>query len=235
MATPLDVLHCDHALLVINKPPGLLAQADRTGDPDVLSLAREQVDRERADGGQSRLVHRLDRPASGVMVLARTKEAARVLSRQFREHTADKRYLALVEGHVTGLGTCVDYLLKENRQVRVVAPDHPEGKRAECTWQSVAQSGGLSLLQVQLKTGRPHQIRVQLAEREHPICGDLRYGATRTLDGQNLALHSFHLALEHPSEHVGKTWVAPPPDAWDDVLDDPLRQGVERLIAPHRS
>jgi tRNA pseudouridine32 synthase/23S rRNA pseudouridine746 synthase/23S rRNA pseudouridine1911/1915/1917 synthase len=234
MATPLDVLECDRHVLVINKPPGLLSQADRTGDPDVLSLAREHIDAAKKDGGKARLVHRLDRPASGVMVLARSSNAARNLSRQFREHTIEKRYLALVEGRVTGIGQCVDYLLKENQQVRVVSADHPDGKRAELSWQSVAQSGGLSLLQVQLQTGRPHQIRVQLSERGHPICGDLRYGATRELDGQNLALHSFYLAVEHPVEHVGCSWAAAPPDAWGDVLDDALRQGIERLLAPYQ-
>ncbi len=234
MGPLLDVLDCDRHLLVVNKPPGLLAQANHTGDPDVLTLARNQVDRARDDGGRSRLVHRLDRPASGVMVLARSSKSARALSRQFRERTLDKRYLTLVEGHVAGIGQCVDYLRKDGRHVHVVSADDPKGKRAELRWQSVAQSRGLSLLQIQLQTGRPHQIRVQLAERGYAICGDLRYGAERELDGQNLALHSFYLALEHPVEHVGRSWAAPPPDAWNGVLDDALRQGIERLLAPHQ-
>jgi tRNA pseudouridine32 synthase/23S rRNA pseudouridine746 synthase/23S rRNA pseudouridine1911/1915/1917 synthase len=225
-ASRLDVLHADDALLAVDKPPGLLSQADRTGDPDVLSLLRT-----RYDSTAIRLVHRLDRPASGVMVLGRTQEAARILSRQFRERLADKRYLAVVEGTCTGLGRCVDYLVKAGQQVRVVAPEHPDGKRAELTWQAVATSAGRSLLNVQLLTGRPHQARIQLAERGHPIVGDMRYGATSELDGQNLALHSYALSVDHPSSPRRCTFSSGPPAAWASVLDDPLRAAVDRLLA----
>lgn len=228
----LDVLHDDEVLLVVNKPPGLLSQADRTGDPDVLTLGKawlQQKDEAPAEPFLG-LVHRLDRPASGLMVLARTPAAARDLSRQFRERTVTKHYLALVEGTRTGIGTCTDYLAKDGRSVRVVAPEHPSGRRAELAWQSLAQSGGLSLLQVRLQTGRRHQIRAQLAHAGHPIVGDMRYGATRELDGRNLALHAYELALEHPTERVGMRWTARPPTSWDDALDDTLRTALNRLL-----
>lgn len=229
----LEMVYGDDQLIVVSKPPGMLSQANHTGDPDVLTLMKARLRADESGPGTPYLglVHRLDRPASGLMVLARTSEAARHLSAQFREHFVDKRYLALVEGMIRGLGTCVDYLVKADRTVRVVPPDHPEGKRAELSWQSVAQSAGRSLLQVQLKTGRSHQIRVQLAERGHPLLGDFRYGAQEELDGRNLALHSYGLALEHPTRHRGMRWTAPPPAAWEPVLDESLRAAVHRLLA----
>lgn len=232
MPDEIDVKHVDRHLMVVSKPPGLLSQPDRTGDRDVLASAKEHLRAHHDVEGDLYLglVHRLDRPASGLMILARTSKAARRLSEQFREQLADKRYIALVEGKCIGVGTCVDYLLKEDRHVRVVSPDHPDGKRAELTWQSVAQSQGMSLLQVQLKTGRPHQIRVQLAERGHPIRGDIRYGASQELDGHNLALHAYHLAVEHPVKRVGQQWTQPPPDTWTSALDETLQGAIDRIL-----
>jgi tRNA pseudouridine32 synthase/23S rRNA pseudouridine746 synthase/23S rRNA pseudouridine1911/1915/1917 synthase len=229
----LDVIYCDDAVLVVNKAPGQLSQADATGDPDVLTLSRDWLaDRE----GAARdaflgLVHRLDRPASGLMVLARTSAAARNLSQQFRERTVAKRYLALVEGTATGIGTCVDYVQKDGRHVRIASPDAPNSQRAVLEWQSLAQEDGMSVVQVRLRTGRRHQIRVQLAHRGHPIVGDIRYGARRELDGQNLALHAYHLALEHPSTEIGMRWTVPPPSRWNDVLSGAHRTAINRLMA----
>ena len=177
------------------------------------------------------LVHRLDRPASGLMVLARTSNAARHLSRQFRERTVTKRYLALVEGTAVGIGTCEDYLRKDGRHMRVTSPDDPDAQHAVLEWQSMAQGGRASLLQVRLRTGRRHQIRVQLAHRGYPIWGDMRYGATHELDGQNLALHAYHLAIEHPLTTKGTRWTVPVPAVWHDALHDNHRAAIERLLA----
>lgn len=224
----MDVVHQDRHLLVVNKPPGLLAQADRTGDPDVLSLGKAylKAHAEKEGAVYLGLVHRLDRPASGLMVLARTSKAARRLSKQFRERLPEKRYLAIVEGRCEGWDTCTDFLVKENRQVRVVQAEHPGAKYAELTWQALARAEGLSLLLVRLKTGRPHQIRVQLATRGFPILGDLRYGAAREMDGRNLALHAYHLRLEHPVRRKGVAWTVPPPEAWGGRF----REGIARLL-----
>lgn len=225
----LPVCYLDRHLLVINKPPGLLSQADRTGDPDVVTLGKELL-KEKGEGDRNPylgLVHRLDRPASGVMVLARTSKAARRLSEQFRQRHPDKRYLAIVEGEVEGWDTCVDYLVKEDQQVRTVEPEHPGAQRAELDWQALAQDRGLSLLLVRPKTGRPHQIRVQLATRGWPLLGDFRYRATREFDGKNLALHAYHLRVEHPVEKKGVAWIAAPPPAWNGYFDE----AIERLLA----
>lgn len=218
----LETLFLDDQLLVVSKPPGLLAQADRTGDPDVLTLGKQMLREKQGRDPFLGLVHRLDRPASGIMVLARTSEAARNLAAQFRERLVEKRYLAIVEGRPERWGTATDYLLKERGHVQVVPASHPKGQRAELSWQVLDQSADLSLVEVDLKTGRPHQVRVQFAHRGHPLLGDFRYGAERELDGQNLALHAYQLSLEHPEEHKMMRWTAPPPSSWQGLFEQTI-------------
>lgn len=224
------ILIADDALLVIDKPPGVLSQADATGDVDVVRAAKAWL-----RGGGERdpfvgLVHRLDRPASGVMVLGRSTAAARDLSEQFRERLVEKTYLAVVEGRMRGIGTCTGYIAKIGRSPSLVSPDHPDGRRAVLHWQAVAAGRGTTVVQVQLETGRPHQIRLQLSDLGHPITGDIRYDADRELDGENLALHHTILRFEHPSSHRMITVTAPPPSTWKDLLTDEQVTAIDTLI-----
>lgn len=224
----LDVRYLDNHLLVVNKPAGMLVQADATGDPDLLTLGKAYLKEAFDKPGNVflGLVHRLDRPASGVMVFARTSKAAARLSEQFRRRTPEKRYVALVEGTPEGGGVLVDHLAKIDRHVHVVEPSHPEAQRAELQWRAVASRDGRTLVDVQLKTGRAHQIRVQLAHMGFPLLGDFRYGARRELDGRNLALHAYLLAVLHPTRNERMAWTALPPESWP----PDARQAVARLV-----
>ena len=211
-----EVLYEDNHLLVIMKPAGLLSQADETGDADLLTLGRDYLKKRYNKPGNVflGLVHRLDRPASGVMVLARTSKAAARLTDQFKTRQTDKRYLAVVEGHLAGAGAYEDYLLKEDRKPRVVSANHPKGKRAKLAWEALGHQDGATLVSIKLFTGRAHQIRLQFASRNHALLGDLRYGATREFDGQNLALHAYMLAFQHPTRKTAVMFTAMPPPSW---------------------
>ncbi|MEM8485959.1 MAG: RNA pseudouridine synthase [Bacteroidota bacterium] len=210
------VLYMDNHLLIVNKPAGTLTQGDASGDKDLHSLAKAYLKDHFNKPGNVflALVHRLDRPVSGVMVFPRTSKAASRVTQQFKQRTIEKRYIAMVEGRLTGSETLVNYVWKDHRKVRVVTADHPKGLRAELTYKSLAIEGNRSLVEVKLGTGRPHQIRVQLANIGHRIIGDFRYRAKTELDGRNLALHSYLLRLEHPTLGEKMGWTAPPPDSW---------------------
>lgn len=226
----MDFVYLDEQILVIDKPPGVLAQPDRTGDPDVVTLAKQQLADESTETPFVGLVHRLDRPASGLMVLARTSAAARELSAQFRERLVEKRYLVLVEGVLEGIGTWRDYIAKPDRQPKLVTPDHSAGKRAKLRWQALTAGGGRTLLQVTLETGRPHQIRLQAADRGHPVVGDRRYGATSSLGDRAIALHHALLRVDHPDRPRRETFVAAPPALWNGAVTDAIAAAIERVL-----
>ncbi len=229
-----EILYSDNHLLVVNKPPGLLTQADRTGDPDVLTLMKAWIKQTCAKPGNVYLglVHRLDRPVSGLLALARTSKAAARLSAQFRSGTPLKKYLALVEGRAGAGGTCRDFLLKDAGQnVHVVSGGHPGGRAAELDWRAVAFYRGVSLVDITLKTGRAHQIRAQLASRGMAIAGDVRYGSRTKFDRKNLALHCYCLELEHPVRKARMRWTAVPPASWQGFFDLEIRRVIEQAAA----
>jgi len=227
----MDVLYTDNHLLVVVKPAGVLSQADRTGDDDLLTQGKRYIKQEFNKPGNVflGLVHRLDRPVSGVMVFARTSKAADRLSCAFRERTVEKCYIAVVEGELEGSGEREDWLVKEHGRVRRVEASHPRSKRAVLRWNSRSNENGRSLVEVNLLTGRPHQVRVQLTALGHPILGDLRYGAKNEFDGRNLALHAYSLGFEHPVRKEPMRFSTKPPATWKGFFEQEIRGLVEEI------
>lgn len=204
----LDVLFEDNHCLAVDKPAGLLSQGDETGEPSLVELARDYLRGKYAKPGNVfvGLVHRLDRPTSGVVLLARTSKGADRLSGQFREGTIRKLYEAVVEGSPPeDEGEWSDRLAKDSaRNVsRVVASDDPEGRDARLTFRVLARFGDTTSIGLVPTTGRGHQLRVQLASRGLPIVGDRKYGARSTYlaaDGlPRVALHARELVFRHPT------------------------------------
>ena len=221
----IPVLYEDNHLLVVVKPPNLPVQADRSGDDDLLSIMKRYIGNKYQKPGAVYLglVHRLDRPVGGVMVFARTSKAASRLSRAFAEHAQDKRYLAVLQGTLPGPRVLEDDLWKDpaTGTVRVVPPDTPGAKHARLTTSPLCTRGGLTLAEVQLDTGRAHQIRVQHAHAGLPLWGDARYGGGRP--GQQIALWAVSLSFEHPVRREPVHFAAKPPrtGAWaefDDII-----------------
>lgn len=218
--------------MVVNKPAGLLVQGDDTGDTDLLTIGKEFLKKKFDKPGKVflGLVHRLDRPVSGVVALARTSKAASRLSEQFREREPDKRYIALVEGRLMGEGVQEDYLATRRRTTEVVRESHPEARHAVLRWRALGtdrvKKGDVSLVEIELVTGRAHQIRAQMAEMKYPILGDLRYGASRVFDGRNLALHSYALTVAHPTKKEEMTFRAAPPITWRGYFDGLIKEAI---------
>lgn len=218
-----QVLYADNHLLVVVKPAGMLAQGDRTGDLNLVDWVEAWI-RETADKpGRAYvgLVHRLDRPVGGLMVVARTSKAAGRLSAAFRERRIDKHYLALVEGAPPARDARSEGFLVPGRGTSPSRwfPDPVENAQtAVLAWQTRSRLAGRSLLEISLETGRKHQIRAQLAALGCPIVGDRRYGARSAWEPPGtIALFAWKLTFPHP---VGgrpmafETWPPPPwPDA----------------------
>lgn len=226
----LEVLHEDNHCLAVNKPAGLPVQGDATGDESLLDLARADLKIRYAKPGNVfvGLVHRLDRPVSGVVLLAKTSKGASRLSEQFRSGDVQKVYWAWVEGRGDldldlDEGEWTDRLLKDEARnvVRVLAGDEGgrgKGKDARLAYRMLEQRAGRMLLELRPLTGRSHQIRVQLASRGLPIVGDRKYGAksvVRALDGgPRIALHARSLDFTHPTSREAIAVVAPVPADW---------------------
>jgi 23S rRNA pseudouridine1911/1915/1917 synthase len=220
-----DILYEQGPCLIVAKPSGVLTQAPP--GIDSLEVRIKQFLKQRDDKpGRVYLavVHRIDRPVSGVMVFAKHVRAARRLSEQFEGRLAEKTYWALVEGRVEpDEGTWTDHLRKIDGEARseTVPPDHPEGRSAVLHYRVLERRDNWSWLEIELETGRTHQIRVQTASRGHPVLGDELYGSQTPFgpptDDQRLrpiALHARSLKVRHPMTQELVTATAPLPEPW---------------------
>ncbi|MFW6284634.1 MAG: RluA family pseudouridine synthase [Desulfosalsimonas sp.] len=211
------VFYEDNHLLVVYKPSGLLIQGDCTGDVCLLDLARQYIRIRYGKPGNVflALVHRLDRPVAGVVVFARTSKAASRLSRQFRTGGVEKQYLAVVHGVVPGRGgDLVNDMERKGPTSRIVSAPTAKSREAQLSYRVLDRSENNSLLEIDLDTGRHHQIRAQLAHLGFPVLGDLRYGAATPLPQKQLALFARKLAVDHPTQKQRMTFCAPLPLGW---------------------
>ncbi|HOX25569.1 MAG TPA: RluA family pseudouridine synthase [Candidatus Krumholzibacteria bacterium] len=216
----LQILFEDNHLLAVVKPANLLVQGDSTGDPTLLEAARTYLKAEYAKPGNVYLglVHRLDRPVSGVVLFARTSKAAARLSRQFREGTVRKIYLAVVEGGCEPpAGELVHYLAStgDARGVtRAALAAFPGSKLARLRYHVTDRAADRSRLEIELITGRRHQIRAQLALAGWPVWGDAKYGARPRASTAGIGLHAWRLGVVHPVSGEPVVLEASPPAEW---------------------
>ena len=211
-----DIIYEDNHLLVVNKPAGMLVQGDVTGDETLLEIAKKYIKEKYNKHGNVflGLVHRLDRPASGVIVFARTSKAISRLSKQFRNKTIEKYYIALVEGKIPKSGILKDQIIRNGATSKISI----KGKHAELQYKLLDYKNNVSKIEIKLITGRHHQIRVQFAERGNSILGDFRYGSKIKFGNKALALHSFSLSLIHPTIKEKMTFEFKPDDYWDNYF-----------------
>lgn len=199
----MKILYEDEAIIVCVKEPGVATQTKRIGQKDMESMLRTYR-MQKGEASYIGVVHRLDQPVSGVMVFAKTKEAAANLSRQIATKAADKYYYAVTDGIPDKkFGTLEDYLLRDGRtNLSKVVPEKTDGaKRAKLSYEVLTQNGQSALVRIRLETGRHHQIRVQMAHAGCPLVGDRKYNFKENMKpgSRQLALCSYKLAFAHPT------------------------------------
>ena len=197
------ILYEDNHLIVAVKPAGVLSQSDGSNAPDMLTILKAYIKEKYNKPGEVYLglVHRLDRPVSGVMVFARTSKAASRLSEQIRTRKVEKIYRAVVQGSTEASGSLENYILKDSSTNTVSVHDKevPGSKHAVLDYKKVKVLNDRSLVEIHLGTGRAHQIRAQFAHSGHPLLGDRRYGSTELWDG-DICLQAYKLAFDHPTK-----------------------------------
>ncbi len=215
---PLDILYEDNHCIAVAKPTGVPSThfdgREETVDRAVKAYLKDK--HHKPGNVFLGVVHRLDKPTSGVLLFARTSKAAARLSRQFRDGAVEKIYWAVVEGDVKQpAGSLEDWLRKNEAtgRVEVVAADADGARQALLHYRRRAAHGGLTWLEVRPQTGRTHQLRVQLAHHGHPIYGDAKYGAIHTFGG-GIGLHARALTFLHPIRYEPITLTAEPPRPW---------------------
>lgn len=199
----LNVIYEDNHVIVVEKPCNVPSQADKTGDADMLTLLKAYIKEKYQKPGDVYLglVHRLDRPVGGIMVFARTSKAASRLSEAIRINDFSKKYLAVVEGKLQEKsGVLEDYLYKNEalNKSLVVSKEKKGAKLARLSYEVLEEHEDLSLVKINLETGRHHQIRVQFSHHGHPLVGDQKYG--KSAPGVQIALWAYEIEFKHPTK-----------------------------------
>jgi 23S rRNA pseudouridine1911/1915/1917 synthase len=225
MKIPFQIIYEDNHLLVVNKPAGMLVQGDSTGDKPLVEYAKEYIKDKYNKPGKvfMGVIHRLDRPVSGVVVLARTSKALERMNKIFRERKVQKVYWAIVRKKPhPKKSKLVHYLVKDtsNNTVRAYESQEEGAQKAELSYKFLGSLNNHHLLEVYPITGRPHQIRVQLASMGTPIKGDLKYGFHKPNTDGSINLHARKIYFEHPVKKESMTFKAPLPenDFWEQFL-----------------
>lgn len=216
----MTVLYEDNHLIVVNKAPGEIVQGDKTGDKPLSEEVKEYLKVKYNKPGNvfCGVTHRLDRPTSGIVVFAKTSKALSRLNAMFKNNEIDKTYWAVVKKLPEKTeATLTHYLIKNERTNKSTAYDveKPNTKKSVLYYKVIGQSQNYNLLEVDLETGRHHQIRCQLSKIGSPIKGDLKYGAERSNPDGSISLHARKIAFIHPVSKEKIEVVAPTPD---DVL-----------------
>ena len=213
----MEVIFEDNHVIVVVKPQNIPTQLDESNDLDMLTMVKNYLKEKYDKPGNVYLglVHRLDRPTGGLMVFAKTGKAASRLSEQLVSGDMKKKYLAVVNGVVSKNTEKLTNYLKKNLKTNTVAvvPELTTGaKRAELEYEVLERREKVSLVSLNLFTGRSHQIRVQMKHIGHPVYGDVRYGGDILAKGHNLALWAYELSFNHPITKQRMTFKCVPPD-----------------------
>ncbi len=221
----LAVLFEDNHLIAINKQSGMLVQGDETGDEPLSETVKKFIKEKYGKPGAVFLgvVHRIDRPVSGVVVFARTSKSLERMNALFKNRETKKTYWALVGNKpAKAEDTLVHWLVKDEKKNKTTAykREHPEGSRSELSYKIMGNQAGHYLLEINPITGRPHQIRVQLASMGCPIVGDLKYGFKEPNPDASICLHARELSFVHPVKNEPITITAPLPknELWNRFL-----------------
>lgn len=218
----LEILYEDNHVLAVVKPAGVLVQRDASGDISLIDIAKAYIKERYKKPGNVFVtaVHRIDRPASGIVLLAKTSKAASRLSKAFRDNRVKKAYLIVVEGNPASREEKLEgwILKKTERNISKMVSEGAAGaKRASLSYRVLGRFGDYSLLAVFSETGRSHQIRVQLSNAGFPVAGDKRYGAKSGF-GNMIALHAASITFPHPTHDEEIALHASPPEVWSDLF-----------------
>ena len=219
----MEVVYEDNHLIVVNKDPGEIVQGDKTGDKPLSETIKDYLkDKYNKPGNVfCGVVHRIDRPVGGLVIFAKTSKALERLNRMLREGKIHKTYWALVEGKPEKKEATLHNFLKSDGRLNktfMSSSDDPEAKESILEYKTLAEGDRYSLLEINLLTGRKHQIRAQLSAIGHPIKGDLKYGAKRSNPDGSISLLARNISFEHPVSHQEINLEAPLPPLFQKLL-----------------